>query len=216
MYLYVVTVGKERRMGWNLKRQHPWLEVPCMVTHIARIWINRVRLPILHGQLNRENEYFPVRVRPWEFGLARRARQSRPASACSSPYLRLNLVLTYGIRPEFRGGVHLFMKSTVHLLPACSRRWTPSERAIAQPGKLETDGGLDYRWTPSRKAGRSESMYAPDCSVKDVGWDCRTCPARPNYLARTGTEKLTFVFNLPRAYACSRIEKRNLCTRLMP
>ena len=31
------------------------------------------------GQLNRENEYFPVRVRAGEFGLARRVRQSRPA-----------------------------------------------------------------------------------------------------------------------------------------
>ena len=38
------------------------------------------------GQLNRENEYFPVRVCDCEFGLARRVRQSRPASACSSPY----------------------------------------------------------------------------------------------------------------------------------
>ena len=40
------------------------------------------------GQLNRENVYyFPVRVRACEFGLARRVRQSRPASACPSPYL---------------------------------------------------------------------------------------------------------------------------------
>ena len=38
------------------------------------------------GQLNRENEYFPVPVRAREFGLARRVRQSRPASACSSLY----------------------------------------------------------------------------------------------------------------------------------
>ena len=37
------------------------------------------------GQLNRENEYFPIRVRAWEFGRARRVRQSRPASACSFP-----------------------------------------------------------------------------------------------------------------------------------
>ena len=36
------------------------------------------------GQLNRKNEYFPVRVRAWEFGLARRVRQYRPVSACSS------------------------------------------------------------------------------------------------------------------------------------
>ena len=33
-------------------------------------------------QLNRENEYFSVRVRAWKFGLARRVRRSRPASAC--------------------------------------------------------------------------------------------------------------------------------------
>ena len=39
-----------------------------------------------HGQLNRENDCFPVPVRAGEFGLARRVRQSRPASACSSPY----------------------------------------------------------------------------------------------------------------------------------
>ena len=32
---------------------------------------------------------------------------SRPASACSFSILRMNLVLTYGIPPEFRGGVHL-------------------------------------------------------------------------------------------------------------
>ena len=57
------------------------------------------------GQLNRENEYSPVPVRAGEFGLARRVQPSRPASACSSPYV--NLVLTYGIPPEFRGGVHL-------------------------------------------------------------------------------------------------------------
>ena len=48
------------------------------------------------GQLNWENHYnnFPVPVHAREFGLARRFRPSRPASACSSPYiLRLNLVL---------------------------------------------------------------------------------------------------------------------------
>ena len=34
------------------------------------------------GQLNGENQHFPVRVRASKFGLARRVRQSRPASAC--------------------------------------------------------------------------------------------------------------------------------------
>ena len=38
------------------------------------------------GQLKRESEYFPVRVRARELGLARRVRPSRPASACPSPY----------------------------------------------------------------------------------------------------------------------------------
>ena len=60
------------------------------------------------GQLNRELFFFPVPVRAWEFGHARRVRQSRPASACSSLYsARLNWC--YGIPPEFRGGVHLFI-----------------------------------------------------------------------------------------------------------
>ena len=60
------------------------------------------------GQLKRENEYFSARVRALELGLARRVRQSRPASACSFSKLRLNLVLTYGIPPELRGTAHLF------------------------------------------------------------------------------------------------------------
>ena len=63
------------------------------------------------GQLNRENEYFPVSARALELGLARRVRPSRPASAGSFSTLRLNLVLTRGIPPDFRGGVHLFTTS---------------------------------------------------------------------------------------------------------
>ena len=62
------------------------------------------------GQLNSENEYSPVPVRTLKFGLARRVQPSRPASACSFSILRLNLVLTHGIPPDFRGGsVHLFI-----------------------------------------------------------------------------------------------------------
>ena len=61
------------------------------------------------GQLNRENEYSPVPVRAWEFGLARRLQSSRPASAYSFSILGLNLVFTHGIPPDFRGGVHLFI-----------------------------------------------------------------------------------------------------------
>ena len=61
------------------------------------------------GQLNRENEYFPVPVRAYTFGLARRVQSSHPASACSFSIVRLNLVLTHGIPPDFGGGVHLFI-----------------------------------------------------------------------------------------------------------
>ena len=58
------------------------------------------------GQLNRKNEYFPLLVRSlriWsrETGSAVLSRVSLLISI-----LRLNLVLTYGILPEFRGGVH--------------------------------------------------------------------------------------------------------------
>ena len=60
------------------------------------------------GQLSRKNEYSPVPVRAclriWsrETGSAVPSRVSLLISM-----LRLNLVLTYGIPPEFRGGVHL-------------------------------------------------------------------------------------------------------------
>ena len=83
------------------------------------------------GQLNRENEYFPIRVRAWEFGLAKRFWQSRPASACSFSILMLNLVLTYGVPPEFHGGVPLFILN----------RHTPSGQSrVYQVTQLHTDG----------------------------------------------------------------------------
>ena len=62
------------------------------------------------GQLNRKNEYFPVRVRSclriWsrETGSAAPSRLSLLISI-----LRPNLVLTYGILPEVTAGVHLFI-----------------------------------------------------------------------------------------------------------
>ena len=51
------------------------------------------------GQLNRENEHFPVRVC---------AENLVSRDGFGSP-VRLNMVLTHGISPEFRGGVHLFI-----------------------------------------------------------------------------------------------------------
>ena len=64
------------------------------------------------GQLNRENEYFPIPVRAWECGLWRDDFGSPvPRQPAHISILRLNLlVLTYGIIPrEFRGGGHLFI-----------------------------------------------------------------------------------------------------------
>ena len=61
-------------------------------------------------QLNRENKYFPVcprsRLRVWsrETGSA---VPSRVSLLISIP--RLNLVLTNGIPPDSRGGVHSFI-----------------------------------------------------------------------------------------------------------
>ena len=67
----------------------------CMVTYIAIIWINRVRLPILHVVSSTEKILFPYprsRLVIWscETGLAVLSRVSLVISI-----LRLNLVLTY-------------------------------------------------------------------------------------------------------------------------
>ena len=61
------------------------------------------------GQLNRENRLFPcpracLRIWSRETGSAVPSRVSLLISI-----LRLNLVLTYGIPPEFGGGVHLII-----------------------------------------------------------------------------------------------------------
>ena len=61
------------------------------------------------GQLNGKTEHFPVPVGTGQIGFARRVRPSRPASAWSLSTLILNMVLTHGILPDFRGGVHLFI-----------------------------------------------------------------------------------------------------------
>ena len=73
--------------------------------------INRVRLVAnpARGQLNRERYFFPCpcsRLRIWsrETGSAVPSRVSLFISI-----LGLNMVLTYGIPPDFRGGVHLLI-----------------------------------------------------------------------------------------------------------
>ena len=82
----------------------------CMVSTFSRGWINQPGMAAnpARDQLNRKNFFSPVPVRAREFGLARRVRPSRPASASSFSTLRLNMVLTCGIPPVFRGGVHRY------------------------------------------------------------------------------------------------------------
>ena len=58
-----------------------------------------------------------------------RVLPSHLASACSFSTLRLNLVLTHGIPPDFRGGVHLF-------IPPCILGSVPSLSGHA----------IAYRW----------------------------------------------------------------------
>ena len=83
------------------------------------------------GQMNRENEYSPVSVRAPE-NLISRDGFGSPVSLFIS-MLRLNLVLTHGIPPEFRSGAHLFIILNCHTLSGQSRVY----RVTAQ---LRTDG----------------------------------------------------------------------------
>ena len=100
------------------------------------------------GELNREYDFFPCprsRLKIWSRETASVVVPSRPASAGSPPYiLRLNLVLTCGIPPEFRGGIHLFI----------SNRHTPAGQSrVYRVTQLRTDdvhrgrGGKEKEWT---------------------------------------------------------------------
>ena len=61
-----------------------------------------------HGQLDKENCFFPVPVRAQESVAVRRARPFRSASARSFSILRLNMTLTHAIPPAFRDVVHRY------------------------------------------------------------------------------------------------------------
>ena len=76
------------------------------------------------GQLNRKNEYFPVRVRVLRIW-------SRETGSAVPSRVGLNLVLTYGIPPKFRGVVHLLIYN----------RHTPSGQSqVYRVTQLRTDG----------------------------------------------------------------------------
>ena len=83
------------------------------------------------GQLNREKRIFPCPrscLRIWSH------KTGSAVPSCVSlliSILRLNLVLTYGIPPKFRGGVHLFIYN----------RHTPSGQSrVYRVTQLRTDG----------------------------------------------------------------------------
>ena len=76
----------------------------CIVTDIARISINRERLPILFVVSPCQSAFAPENlVSRDEFG------RSVPRQPFLFSILKLNLVLTYGIPPDFRGGGHLLI-----------------------------------------------------------------------------------------------------------
>ena len=81
-----------------------------MVITYSRVWIDRVRLPISFSwSAEQGNRIFPClrsRLRIWPRGT------DSPVPSRVSPLisiLRLYLVLTHGIPPDFRGVVHLFI-----------------------------------------------------------------------------------------------------------
>ena len=83
----------------------------------SRVWINRVRLPILLVVSWTGKIIFPcpracLRIWSRETGSAVPSRVS-----LLIPIFRLNLVLTYGIPPEFRGGVHLWNRHRHRVSP---------------------------------------------------------------------------------------------------
>ena len=87
----------------------------CMVNTYSRLWINRVGLPILQSCLwpaKQGKLIFPcprscLRVWSRETGSAIPSRVSLLIST-----LRLSVVLTHGIPPDFRSGVHSFISPT--------------------------------------------------------------------------------------------------------
>ena len=88
------------RVNYFTRQYESMSKYVCMVITHSRGNDQPVKVNNLaRGQLNREKEHFPVSVRAWEFGLARRVQPFRPASACSFSILRLKL-LCHGNRPR--------------------------------------------------------------------------------------------------------------------
>ena len=112
-----------------------------MVTTYSRVWINRVRLPILLVvSWTGKNEYSPVPVPVLKFGLASRVQPSRPASACSFSILRLNLSMMHDIMYYQHNGTVWYVTSPrgfyfgiVQTSPSACREWKAAIAAKVPP-----------------------------------------------------------------------------------
>ena len=138
-------------------------------SHITEYASDGVRLPILLVvSLTGQNEYFPFPIRAWEFDLARRVRPSRPASACSLPTLSMNMMLTRGIPPDFRGGVHLLYR-----LYAIGSVPSLSGHAIAYRWRSWWAGERVDRLRTERHSGvwHSGGLKSDGIGGRGVGWD---------------------------------------------
>ena len=115
---------------------------------------------LARGQLNRENERFPVPVRAGGFGLARRFRRSHPASACSFFTLELLMVLTHGIPPDFHGGAYLLLvpPHTIESVPSLSGRHAIAYRWRSLP---------KFRW---HRASRHQDSSRNGCCLCRSPW----------------------------------------------
>ena len=107
-------------------------------------------------QLNRENWYFTVPVRAWEFGLARRVRQSRLAPACSSPYSGWIWCLLTGFLPISAAG-------------------SIYETAIRHgPVPSLSDHVIAYRWRSLPRVRRHRASKPQGSSKRVLPWQVTT------------------------------------------
>ena len=117
----------------------------CMVITYSRVWINRVRLPILLV-VSWSCPRACLTIWSREMGSAVPSRVSLLISI-----LRLNMVLTYGIPPEFRGGVHLWIYAT---------RSVPSLSGHA----------IAYRWRSLPRVRRHRASKPQGSSERVLPW----------------------------------------------
>ena len=87
------------------------------------------------GQLNRKPVFCLLPVHAWKFGIARRIRPSRPASACPSSTVRQYMVLSRGIPPAFCSGVYKYTANRNRVSPEFirSRNCVPKASTAENP-----------------------------------------------------------------------------------